>query len=332
MMTTSVSEVGSNQVARLIRMLRTMLIIREFEEAARKCAAEGLVRGSVHESVGQEAIPVGVCINLRPDDLIHSNHRGHGHAISKGANPVAMMKELFGRVGGTCGGKGGSMHIADFSVGMLGANGILADGVTMAAGAAQGLKLLGRKQIVGVFVGDGTTNRGPFFEGLNWAKIYDLPLLVVCENNRYASSTVTQKVTAGEGPAKRAEAFGIPTVTVDGNDVIAVDQAVGELVSRIRNGAGPQFLHAITYRIRGHVSRDQLHYRPKGETEGYWKDEPIGRLERWLASRGVPGGELDSLREEAHRIIAAAVEEANAAPFPDEADAYRDVQDVGAPR
>jgi acetoin:2,6-dichlorophenolindophenol oxidoreductase subunit alpha len=328
----SARDVRSNQIGRLMRMLRTMLIIREFEEAARQCAVDGLVRGSVHESTGQEAVPVGVCSNLRTDDLIHSNHRGHGHAISKGANPVAMMKELFGRVGGTCGGKGGSMHIADFSVGMLGANGILADGVTMAAGAAQGLKLLGRTQIVGVFVGDGTTNRGPFFEGLNWAKVYDLPLLIVCENNRYASSTVTEKVTAGEGPAKRAAAFGIPAVTVDGNDVMAVDQAAGELVERVRNGGGPQFLHAVTYRVRGHVFRDHLHYRPNGETEFYWKNEPIGRLERWLSSHGVAAEEMAGLRKEADRIIATAVEEAKSAPFPDPADAYRDVQELGAPK
>lgn len=322
---------GSNQIDRLMQMFRTMLIIREFEEAARKYADEGLVRGSVHESIGQEAIPTGVCSNLRREDLIHSNHRGHGHAIAKGANPVAMMKELFGRAGGTCGGKGGSMHIADFSIGMLGANGVLADGVTMAAGAAQGIKLLGEKKIVTVFVGDGTTNRGPFFEGLNWAKVYDLPLLVVCENNRYASSTVTQSVTAGEGPAKRAEAFDIPAVTVDGNDLLAVDKAAGELIDRIRNGGGPQFLHAITYRVRGHVSRDPLPYRPKGETELYWKSEPVGRMEKWLLSQGVKEDETRAVREEAKQVIADAVEEAKASPPPDPAVAYHDVQDFGEP-
>jgi len=312
-------------------MLLTMLIIREFEEAARQCVEDGLVPGSVHESTGQEAVAVGVCSNFSPDDLIHSNHRGHGHAIAKGANPEAMMKELFGRQGGTCGGKGGSMHIADFSVGMLGANGILADGVTMAAGAAHGLGILRSEQIVGVFVGDGTTNRGPFFEGLNWAKVYHLPLLIVCEDNRYASSTLTESVTAGSGPLKRAEAFGIPAVSVDGNDLIEVDRSARQLIDRIRNGEGPQFLHALTYRIRGHITRDSLSYRAKGETETYWSKEPITRLSNWLISQGVTPIEIEAAHDKAQKLIADAVLAAKEAPIPDSADAYSDVQDEGAP-
>lgn len=321
----------SNQAERVFGMFKTMLLIREFEIVAHQQLTEGLVHGSVHQSIGQEAIPVGVCANLRRDDLIQSNHRGHGHAIAKGADPTAMMKELMGRVGGTSGGKGGSMHIADFTVGMLGANGILADGVTMAAGAAQAVKLRGEDRVVGVFVGDGTTNRGPFYEGLNWAKVYNLPLLVICEDNGYASTTFTKSVTAGGGPAVRARAFDIPAVTLDGNDLLAVDQAAAELVERIRNGAGPQFLHAQTYRLMGHVSRDPATYRAKSEVEARWELEPIRRVEAWLTAEGIGDGEIAAAREAAGQAMAEAAAAAKAAPFPEARIAYADVQDVGGP-
>jgi len=322
----------SNQAERVFGMFKTMLLIREFELVAHEQLVAGLVPGAVHQSIGQEAIAVGVCANLRRDDLIQSNHRGHGHAIAKGADPVAMMKELMGRVGGTSGGKGGSMHIADFSVGMLGANGILADGVTMAAGAAQAVQLRGEDRVVAVFVGDGTTNRGPFYEGLNWAKVFNLPLLVVCEDNGYASTTATSTVTAGGGPAVRARAFDIPAVTIDGNDLLAVDETTAELVERIRNGGGPQFLHALTYRLMGHVSRDPALYRDKGEVDARWKDEPIGRVKSWLGENGIAPTEIAAAAEAAKAALADAVEQAKAAPFPDAVLASADVQDVGGPQ
>ena len=326
------THIRTNSPERIFRMFKTMLLIREFEEAAHKALQEGLVHGSVHQSIGQEAVSVGVCSNLRRDDLIHSNHRGHGHAIAKGANPVAMMKELFGRVGGTNGGKGGSMHIADFSVGMLGANGVLADGVTMGVGAAQAVALKGEDKVVGVFVGDGTTNRGPFYEGLNWAKVYNLPVLIICEDNAYASSTVTKIVTAGAGPASRARVFDIPAVTVDGNDLCAVEAVATELIEKVRSGEAPQFLHAKTYRIKGHVSRDVLTYRAKGETELHWQQEPIGRCEKWLLEQDVSSDAIAEARASAKTAIAEAVELAKAAPFPDPKIAYEDVQDIGAPQ
>lgn len=318
-------------VERLFGLFRRMLLIREFEEAAAEALKAELISGPVHQSVGQEAVAVGVCANLRRDDLLQSNHRGHGHALAKGADPVAMMKELFGRVGGTNGGKGGSMHIADFSVGMLGANGILADGVTLAVGAAHSVDLKGEDKVVTVFVGDGTTNRGPFYEGLNWAKVFNLPLLIVCENNGYASSTLTKAVTAGGGPAVRARAFDIPTLEVDGNDLPAVDAAAAELLIRVRRGEGPQFLHALTYRIKGHVSRDLLSYRAEGESEAMSGNEPISRAEVWLTERGVSSERLQGAREEARRLMAEAVQAAKAAPFPDPRLAYSDIQDLGAP-
>ncbi len=322
---------GANTPERVFGLFKTMCLIREFEEAAHQAFLDGHAAGSIHQSIGQEAVATGVCANLRPSDMIHSNHRGHGHAIAKGAGVEAMMKELMGKVGGTSGGKGGSMHIADFSVGMLGANGILADGVTMGVGAAQAVKIMGEDKIVGVFVGDGTTNRGPFYEGLNWAKVYHLPVLIICEDNMYASSTMTKVITAGGGPAVRARAFDIPAVTVDGNDLHEVDRTAAELVGKIRSGEGPQFLHAKTYRIKGHISRDALSYRAKGETEEYWKGEPIARAEQWLKAQGVAAGDLDAARAAAKKRIADAYAAAVAAPFPDSKLAFADVQDDGAP-
>ena len=320
-----------NRPARILGLYRTMCVIRAFEERAEAAFDEGLVVGSVHQYIGEEAIGTGVCANLRTSDYILSNHRGHGHSIAKGADPTAMMKELMGRVGGTSGGKGGSMHIADFSVGMLGANGVLADGLTMGVGAAQAVVLKGEDAVVTVFVGDGTTNRGPFYEALNWAMIYKLPILFVCENNGYASSTITKTITAGDGPVARAEAFGMPAFDIDGNDVVAVDELAADLVSRVRGGGGPHFLHARTYRVKGHISRDKMLYRAEGETERRFKDEPLGRCAAWLIANGIGEDEVAATRASAYQQIDDAVVAAKGAPFPDAMLAYADVQDFGAP-
>jgi TPP-dependent pyruvate/acetoin dehydrogenase alpha subunit len=309
---------------RVLSMYRTMCLIREFEEAV-------IRSGGGHPSIGQEAVPVGVCSNLQTADLIFSNHRGHGHAIAKGARVDAMMKELLGRAGGTSNGKGGSMHIADFSVGMLGANGIVADGVPLAVGAAQAVSIRGDGRVVAVFVGDGAINRGPFLEGLNWAALFELPLLFVCEDNGYASSTVSRVMTAGDGVAARARAFGIPAETIDGNDLFAVDETARTMIGRIRDGGGPQFLHAVTYRLMGHTAYDLLKYRPSGESDERWKNEPIARTEEWLLANGALSGELASVRDDAKAIIEAAWESAIAAPEPDPSEAFTDVQDFGGP-
>ncbi|MBM3558865.1 MAG: thiamine pyrophosphate-dependent dehydrogenase E1 component subunit alpha [Alphaproteobacteria bacterium] len=325
------AEAIANEPARIVGLYRTMCVIRTFEEEAAAAFDRGEVIGSVHQTIGQEGVDTGVCSNLRRSDLLWSNHRGHGHSIAKGADPIAMMKELYGRVGGTSGAKGGSMHIADFSVGMLGSNGVLADGLPMACGAGHSILLRGEDKIVTVFVGDGTTNRGPFYEALNWSMIFRLPVLFVCEDNSYASSTRTSAVTAGPGPVARAQAFGMPTVSVDGNDILAVDAAAADFAQRVRSGEGPHFLHARTYRIKGHISRDKMVYRPDGETEENWKREPIGRCEKWLMDCGVAAEELEAIRKDAAALIARAVEEARAAPLPDRAIAWQDVQDHGAP-
>lgn len=320
-----------NKPGHIFELYQTMCLIRAFEEKAETAFDEGFINGSIHQCIGQEAVGTGVCRNLRASDYILSNHRGHGHSIAKGADPEAMMKELMGRVGGTSGAKGGSMHIADFSVGMLGANGVLADGLTMGVGAAQAISLKGEDNIVVVFVGDGTTNRGPFYEALNWAMVYELPILFVCENNTYASSTLTRSVTAGEGPLARAKAFGMPACDVDGNDIIAVDELAADLIERVRSGGGPQFFHARTYRVKGHISRDKLLYRRDGETAENWENEPLGRCAGWLAENGYDETELRKAHSAAYARIDAAVEAAKAAPFPDGALAYVDVQDYGPP-
>src|SRR6185436_3865876 len=219
------------------------------------------VRGPLHLSTGQEAVPAGVCINLAREDLITSTHRGHGHTLAKGASMAKMMCELFGRATGFNGGKGGSMHIADFSVGMLGANGVVAAGIPIAVGAAHAMKVRGESAIVACFFGDGAINRGPFLEGLNWAAIHGLRILFVCEDNRWSATTATDAMTAGDGALARAQAIGVPGEQVDGNDVFAVAGATAQLVSHVRSGAGPRMLHAITYRVKGHVSVDPATYR-----------------------------------------------------------------------
>ena len=319
-------------IGRSLGLFRTMCVIREFEERCAEEKAKGTVPGLVHQSTGQEAVPTGVCSHLQSEDYLFSNHRGHGHAIAKGADPIAMMKEIFGRQGGTCGGKGGSMHIADFSVGMLGANGILADGLTMAVGAAQAISLKGEDRLACCFVGDGTTNRGPFFEALNWAQVFKLPVLFACEDNTYASTTRTDEVFAGPGIVARVAAFGIESESVDGNDLCAVDAAAGRLIAQIRAGRGPRFLHARTYRIRGHISNDPLNYRRKGETETQMAAEPIARYEKWLIENGASEADCRTMREEARALIERAVADSLAAPFPEKNTAWTDVQDIGGPR
>ena len=227
---------GGDNRARHLALYGTMCRIRAFEETALAAHKAGEIPGPLHVSIGQEGVAAGICMNLRRDDRITSNHRGHGHALAKGAGVSGMMEELFGRAGGHCRGKGGSMHIADFSVGMLGANGVVAGGIPIAVGAAQGIKLLGGTSIVACFFGDGAINRGPFLEGLNWAVLYRLPVLFVCEDNGVAAFTATASVTAGPGVAARSEALGVPCTGVDGNDAAAVDAAASRLVAEIRAG------------------------------------------------------------------------------------------------
>jgi pyruvate dehydrogenase E1 component alpha subunit len=314
-----------------------MARIRAFENAAEEASRGGVaafgaslgearVRGPLHLSTGQEAVAAGVCLNLSSQDFITSTHRGHGHTLAKGASMERMMCELFGRASGFNGGKGGSMHIADFSVGMLGANGVVAAGIPIAVGAAHALKITNKGSVVVCFFGDGAVNRGPFLEGLNWAKVFSLPVLFVCEDNRWSATTATQAMTAGEGALARAQAIGIPGVQVDGNDVFEVDQASSRLIEEVRAGHGPQFLHAITYRFKGHVSVDPATYRDGEEVARALEADPLLLLEEQL------GNEAKQIRQQAEEEVRAALKTAAQAPWPDPKAAYTDIQDTGSGR
>ncbi len=316
-------------VTRLSAHYRTMLRIRAFEETAEAASKEGLVKGAIHLSIGQEAVASGVCANLRRDDMIASTHRGHGHTIAKGADPTAMMKELFGRAGGSCGGKGGSMHIADFTIGMLGANGVVAAGIPIAVGAAHAAKLQKRDVIAVCFFGDGAINRGPFLEALNWAQIYTLPVLFVCEDNQWASTTRTRDLTAGDGAAARAAAMGIQADMLDGNDIEAVDEAAAKAVAEIRAGGGPRFLHVHTYRLKGHTAADAGAYRKPEEVQAKWAEDPIVRTRARLLALGVITADIAAIETAARRELDDSYVAAKAAPWPELQQAFEHIQDTG---
>ncbi len=328
---------------RLLDLYRLMRRIRAFEDAAEIASQGGvaawglaasskpaLVRGPLHLSTGQEAVAAGVCISLQKEDLLTSTHRGHGHTLAKGADTSRMMCELFGRATGYNHGKGGSMHIADFSVGMLGANGVVAAGMPIATGAAHALKIRKQAHIVACFFGDGAANRGPFLESLNWAQVYRLPVLFVCEDNRISATTPTDTMTAGEGVSARADALVIPSLKVDGNDVEAVDRAAARLIAEVRSGKGPRFLHAVTYRFKGHVSVDPGAYRNPDEVEAARRADPLLVAARKLVERGVSRQSIDLIDAEAQAEIERALQIAQAAPWPQASAAYEDVQSTGA--
>ena len=325
-------ELKSDRVELGLSLLRTMVRIREFEKHARIGYDAGEIPGVVHLSIGQEAVAAGVCANLAREDYVASTHRGHGHCIGKGADSSAMMAELFGKITGTCKGKGGSMHIADFSVGMLGANGVVGGGIGIAVGAAQGARLLGKTSMSACFFGDGAVNRGPFLEGLNWAAIFNLPVLFVCEDNHFSAFTRASATTAGAGAAARAEAIGVHALAVDGNDVFAVYDATRELVERIRAGKGPGFLYAPTYRLDGHTVFDKSPYRSSDEVERFREGDPVASLEKRLRESQADGAKIDAIHIEARDEMVRAMERARSAPAPAAADAYADVQLAGAPR
>ena len=328
-------------ISTLTRLYRTMVRIRAFEDAAEAASQGGVsaygkaadgtakVRGPLHLSTGQEAVPAGVCAHLRTDDFITSTHRGHGHTLAKGADMVGMMCELFGKASGFNGGKGGSMHIADFSVGMLGANGVVAAGLPIAVGAAHAQKLWGMGGIIVCFFGDGAINRGPFLEALNWAQVYQLPVLFVCEDNRWSATTASGPMTAGYGASARAEALDIPSTQVDGNDARAVYAAAKTLVDAVRGGSGPRLLHAVTYRVKGHVSVDPAAYRDPQELEAALKTDPIARFATQFTDLGHPAATLDTIRQQALDEVSAALDTAAAAAWPDASAAYSDIQTTG---
>jgi len=328
--------------AAALALYRTMVRIRAFENAAEVASQGGVsaygqqaagaakVRGPLHLSTGQEAVPAGVCAHLAAADYLTSTHRGHGHTLAKGADMGRMMAELFGKATGFNGGKGGSMHIADFSVGMLGANGVVAAGLPIAVGAAHAQKLQQREAITACFFGDGAINRGPFLESLNWAKVYGLPVLFVCEDNRWSATTASGPMTAGEGASARAVALGIPATPVDGNDVFAVHEAAARLVAEVRDGQGPRLLHAVTYRVKGHVSVAPAASRDPAELAAALETDPIARARERLLAGGIDVAALDAVENEAQDEVQAALASADAAPWPAPEAAYTDVQTTGA--
>ena len=316
---------------RALKRLALMERIRAFEETAMRALSDGLVLGAIHPSIGQEAIAAGIVSELRREDVLLSTHRGHGHTLAKGANALAMMRELLGRAGGNCAGKGGSMHIADFEVGMLGANGVVGANIVIAAGAAHAIRLKRESRIVCCIFGDGAINRGPFLEGLNWAKVHELPIVFVCENNGFAATTRSDAMTAGAGAHVRAESLGLAACEVDGNDVLALAETARDAFDAARSGQGPQFIHARTYRLSGHTAADPATYRSDDEVAVRRDDDPIARLRDTLRLAGVEDDEMDTLTQIAARDMALVYKAARDTDFPDTAAAFSDVQDVGSP-
>jgi pyruvate dehydrogenase E1 component alpha subunit len=297
------------------RTLTAMWQIRRFEEAVDDLFARGLMHGTMHLSIGQEASATGTCFALRDDDAITSTHRGHGHCIAKGADLERMMAELLAKETGYCRGRGGSMHIADVATGNLGANGIVAGGIPIAAGAALAYRLQGLDRVVVSFFGDGAANEGAFHEAVNLAAIWKLPVVFLCENNKYGMSFSTEKSFAIENISERATGYGIPGVTVDGNDVEAVHEVVTEAVARARTGEGPTLVEAVTYRWKGHSKSDKNLYRTKEEISEWRDRDPILRFEALVLERGVlDQGAVDAIRNQATQDIRAAARAANAAP------------------
>ena len=299
-------------------ILRQMYSIRAFEEMAEQLYAMGKIHGTMHLSIGMEASAVGAIAALRPDDLILSTHRGHGHCIAKGADLNRMMAEFIGKETGYCRGRGGSMHIADIEGGNLGANGVVAGGVPIAVGVGLSLKMQKRDQIILCFFGDGAANLGPFHEALNMAAIWSLPVVYVCENNQYAMSFHVNKAFAIERISDRAAAYGMPGETVDGNDALAVYEAVSKGVKRAREGQGPSLIENVTYRWRGHSRSDVNRYRTKEEIQSWQVKCPIKRFRTHMLEEGVlTEEEIDRLKDEAYVAIDAAVEFSEASPDPD---------------
>jgi pyruvate dehydrogenase E1 component alpha subunit len=304
-----------------------MVTIRFFEQTVEKYFLAGEIPGFVHLYIGEEAIATGVCANLTTDDYIASTHRGHGHSIAKGADVSRMMAEIFGRKTGYCKGKGGSMHIADFSVGMLGANGVVGGSLPLATGAALAAKMLGQKRVAVAFFGDGASNRGTFHESANLASVWKLPVIFLCENNQYASTTPYRSSTSVEDIADRARGYGMPGVIVDGNDVFAVYEAAKAAVERARDGGGPSLVEAKTYRIKGHFVGDPELYRSKEEVqEIFAKTDPISRFERQVSSEGSLSREkLDAIKLEVQELIDKALAFAKESPEPDPSELFGDV-------
>ncbi len=314
----------------LLQMYRTMQRIRLFEERVRDLSIANEIPGFVHVSIGEEASAAGVCAALRKTDRITSTHRGHGHLIAKGGALAQMMAEIYGKRTGYCKGKGGSMHIVDFSLGILGANGIVGAGLPIATGSGLAAVVSGRDDVTACFFGDGASNEGTFHESLNLAAVWKLPVIYVCENNGFGEFTPMETVTAVKDISVRAQAYGIPGLIVDGNDVIEVYRYTSEAVTRARKGEGPTLLECKTYRWEGHVVGEPAllgaSYRSEAEI-AQWKARcPIIRLEKFLVEGGkITRAELERIVQETRAELDEAVAFARSSELPDPSEVYKDV-------
>ena len=311
----------------LVRAYRSMVTIRRFEERVQEEFSKGVIPGFVHLYAGEEASAVGMCMHLGPKDYIASTHRGHGHSIAKGCDVVGMMQELFGKAGGLCGGKGGSMHIADLNEGMLGANGIVGGGPPLVVGAALTAKTLGTGTVAVCFSGDGASNQGTTFEALNMAVVLKLPAVFVFENNQYGEGTGVAYHVGSHDIAGRARGFGLPSVKVDGDDFFAVHEAAWEAVERARAGGGPSAIEVDTCRFYGHHSGDAQLYRGKDEVKLLREERDCLQNFRRRVSEAalLDPAELDAVDSEVAALIDRAVATAQAAPVPPESALLTDV-------
>lgn len=308
------------------RMYKTLVRIRKFESRAVDLFAEGQIPGFLHSYLGEEAIATGVCANLRKTDFITSTHRGHGHIIAKGGDTKYMMAELYGRTTGYCKGKGGSMHIADRDLGILGANGIVGAGQDIAVGAGLAIRYRGTDQVAACFFGDGSTNQGTFHEALNLASVWKLPVIFVCENNHFGISMSQSKHQAIQDIADRAASYGFPGIAVDGNDVMAVYEVAKEAVDRARKGQVPTLIECKTWRWRGHFEGDPGTYKDPKEQEAWMDKEPVGRYRTFLEENGVmTSDETSAIDTMIDDEIDAAIAYASESPLPKPEDVVKDV-------
>jgi pyruvate dehydrogenase E1 component alpha subunit len=315
-----------HNAAELKEALRKMYLIRRFEEGAEDAYMRGFIHGTMHLSIGQEGSAVGATMSLRNTDYITSTHRGHGHCIGKGADPKLMFAEFFGKEEGYCRGRGGSMHIADVATGNLGANGIVGGGLPIAVGAALAIKKQKRDDVAMCFFGDGASNEGAFHEALNMAAVWKLPVVFVCENNKYGMSVSIERSMSVPNVADRAAAYGMPGVIVDGNNIADVEEAIAAATERARKGEGPTLVECKTYRTRGHSRSDRNRYRSKEEIEEWKARDPIPHFESELLAHGiVTEDEVTAIRHSAEAEIAAGIEYARVGTDPDPSEVTRDV-------
>ncbi len=318
---------SSLSTERKLALLETMVRIRTFETKVEELFLNKKIPGFVHLYIGEEAIATGVMANLRKDDWITSTHRGHGHAIAKGAKTDRMMAELFGRKTGYCKGKGGSMHIADFSVGMLGANGVVGGGFNIAVGAALSAQIKKTDQVAVCFFGDGASNRGTFHEALNLASIWKLPVLFVNENNQYASTTPVSYGLSARHVADRAKGYGIEGYTIDGNNITETYNAASYLIQRAREGKGPALLECLTYRVKGHYVGDPERYRTREEVQKMVNErDPIQAYKNKLLEEGITNqAGIAKFYDLAEQELRAAIEFAESSPLPEPEEALNDL-------